>query len=671
MEHAFTGKWITTPEFAELRPRNVFHRQLEKAPEPPDTAHRDRHVLFRKSFTLPQKPERAVLYITADDHYKLWINGGFVTEGPAPSYHFRFGYNAIDVTDRLRAGGNLIAVHTLYQGLINRVWQSGDLRHGLILDLSTDGRVTVGSDESFLVSLHTGFRATGTAGYDTQFLEEYDSRVPEAGFERPEFDDGAWEHAVLKKNDDHRLAAQLSHMLVFERIGPRKIEREPGFLRVDFGAVYVGYLSLTARGKNGSRVTVRCGQELREDGSVRFDLRANCRYEEDWILGNGESSLDWFDYKAFRYAEILTPEDTEITGVSLLARHYPFSLKTPLKPCYRGEEIPERIWELCVRSQKYGVQEVIQDCMEREKGFYLGDGCYTALTNMILTGDDSMVRKMIDDAFETGFITGTLVTCLDCSLMQEIAEYPLMLAELVLWHANVTGDLAYLAENRKKVNALLDAYREAYEKDGLLRDLDKWCVVEWPKNFQHGYDVDIAEGKICRPAHVALNAYYLSAIRAANRMAARLGCRPYRDEGPITETFQKTFYRPEDKLFRDGEGTEHVSLVGNAFAYGFGLCPEEACEERIVAMFREYGISSLSFFAGFAMLRGFAARGREDLLREALLDEGAWRRMLREDATATFEGWGRDTKWNTSLFHLTMSYAALFLADTDLKKIFA
>jgi hypothetical protein len=51
------------------------------------------------------------------------------------------------------------------------------------------------------------------------------------------------------------------------------------------------------------------------------------------------------------------------------------------------------------------------------------------------------------------------------------------------------------------------------------------------------------------------------------------------------------------------------------------------------------------------------------MVKEALLDEGAWLRMLREGATATFEGWSKETKWNTSLFHLTVSYAAVFLAD--------
>ena len=52
-----------------------------------------------------------------------------------------------------------------------------------------------------------------------------------------------------------------------------------------------------------------------------------------------------------------------------------------------------------------------------------------------------------------------------------------------------------------------------------------------------------------------------------------------------------------------------------------------------------------------------AGSGKTMVLVERLL------RMLREGATTIFEGWGKDEKWNTSLFHLTMSYAALFMTD--------
>ena len=49
MSHVFQGKWISNAEFSSLQPRNVFHRQLE--PLALDcSAHRNRHVLFRKRF---------------------------------------------------------------------------------------------------------------------------------------------------------------------------------------------------------------------------------------------------------------------------------------------------------------------------------------------------------------------------------------------------------------------------------------------------------------------------------------------------------------------------------------------------------------------------------------------------------------------------------------------
>ncbi len=668
MSHNFTGKWITDAEFFELKPRNVFHKQLEKV-SLPCNEHRDRHILFRKKFYCNTSREGAKIYITADDYYKLYINGRFVAQGPAPSYHFHYNYNFIDVSEFLQQGENLIAVHTLYQGLINRVWQSGDNRHGLILDLVIDGETVVASDESFKTSPHTAYTEMGVCGYETQFLERYDSNAAEVDFASPDFDDSNWDNALIHTCDDHVLTLQEGGMLEFETVSPAHVTADGDRILYDFGANFVGYLCARVKGKRGDVITVRCAQELEDDGTPRYNLRANCTYEEEWILSDGESTLDWYDYKSFRYAQFSVPQGVEVIDICLRARHYPFSLKAKLRSDFCCKEDLKRIWELCVHTQQYGVQEVIQDCMEREKGFYLGDGCYTALTNMILTNDDSMVRKLIDAAFSTDFIADTLVTCMYCSFMQEIAEYPLILVYLVLWHYRYTGDRAYLQQNYAKVQKLLDAYRRSYEKDGLLRELDKWCVVEWPKNFQHGYDVDIREGKVCQEAHVSINAYYIAAVRTANRIAAVLGQPQYRDEAPLVAAFYAAFYDEEKHLFRDGEDTEHISLVGNSFVYGLDLCSDKEFQQNFLSMLEKHRISSLSLFCTFLALMGFVKNGRYDLVEQALLDDGAWKRMLREDGTTTFEGWGKDTKWNTSLFHLTMSYAATFMADIDLNKL--
>lgn len=668
--HAFMGKWITDDEFYTLKPRNVFHRQLKKVDLPCDQ-NRNRHVLFRKTFDLAKKPENAQIFITADDYYKLYINGRFVAQGPAPSYHFQYNYNEINVTEYLQNGENVIAVHTLYQGLINRVWQSGDNRHGLIFDLIVDGKTVACSNETVKTAPHNGYREIGTLGYKTQFLEEYDSRSPEVCFEQPSFDDSDWCFAQIHQYDDHTLVPQESYMLVFEDITPARITPREGRIIYDFDSIFVGYLNLSVAGRSGDIVTVRCGQELNEDGSVRFQLRANCNYEETWILKDGASTLDWFDYKAFRYVELILPDGCEVEHVSLRVRHYPFTLHAKMAPQYRDNEKLRKIWNLCVHSQKYGVQEVIQDCMEREKGFYLGDGCYTTLTNMILTGDDSMVRKLIDDAFSTTFITPGLVTCMDCSFMQEIAEYPLILVYLCLWHYRLTKDLNYLNQNYPKITALLDTYRQSYEQDGLLRNLDKWCVVEWPDSYRDGYDVDIRQGEICTEPHVSLNAYYIEAINSANKIAEIVGKQPYRDTSALLKAFNQAFYCEEQHLFKDGLNTDHVSIVGNLFPFAFDLCPDEISKEKIVDMLLTRKLHSVSFFCSFPALMGLIRCGKKETIKDMLLDEEAWLRILREDGKTTFEGWGKDTKSNASLFHLTLSYAAVFLADIDTEYLFS
>ena len=668
MTHKFKGKWITDGTFSELEPRNVFHRQLEPI-DLPQTGHENSHLLFRRSFDLSEKPREAKIYITADDYYRLYVNGHFVGSGPAPSYHVAYNYNELDVTEYLREGENLIAVHTYYQGLINRVWQSGDLRHGLLLDLLCDGKTALASDEGFRCRRHGGFSECGRSGYDTQFMERYDSRAREVGFELPDFDDSGWESAGIRKHTDYTLVPQKTSTLVYESISPIIVEQREDRIFIDFGKSYVGNLRAKARGKDGQTVRLAFGAELCEDGSVRSTLRCNCSYLEEWVLSGGEDELYQFDTKAFRYAEIFA-DGAEIFDISLSARHYPFELRTRLAPAYADDEWARRIWELCVHTHKYGVQETIQDCTDREKGFYLGDGCYTALANYLLTGDDSMVRKLIDDAFVSSFITEGLVTCLDCSMMQEIAEFPLILPDLMLWHYRIGGDSEYLAANLPRMISVLEFYKRSYERNHLLRDLDRWCVVEWPKNYRDGYAVDVTEGQVCHEAHISINAYYYRAIDSVNQMQRLLGKQPYRDTAPIRRAIIDTFYDAESGLFSDGEEHRHVSLPGNVFPYAFGIHPREDYEERFLRLLDEKGEDSTFLFTSFPLLFKFSGEGMLDRLDRLILHKETWRRMLREGATATFEGWGKDCKWNTSLFHLTMSAVAIFLSDIDLGGLF-
>ena len=68
---------------------------------------------------------------------------------------------------------------------------------------------------------------------------------------------------------------------------------------------------------------------------------------------------------------------------------------------------------------------------------------------------------------------------------------------------------------------------------------------------------------------------------------------------------------------------------------------------------------SMAYFTLAALVK----EGRRDLAEELILDEGCWLNMLKEGATTTFEAWGKDQKWNTSLFHPWATAPAVILAE--------
>ena len=258
------AKFITHPDFSDVKPIDVFHKELDEREYSHPDHLMNKHYVFRKRYTLAKKA-RAILKITADDYYKLYVNGSFVTQGPASSYPEHYYYNEIDLTDYLVEGDNTIAVHVYYQGLINRVWVSGDLRCMLWAELSLDGEPIMVSDESWLVAEHTAYSEMGRVGYDTAFLECYDARSELVGFHTPDFDDSNFIRARVHTNADYTLAPQPTEQLIMYKLEPKSIEQKDGMIRVDFGREAVGYPIVRAKGKSGEVITVRLGEELCED----------------------------------------------------------------------------------------------------------------------------------------------------------------------------------------------------------------------------------------------------------------------------------------------------------------------------------------------------------------------------------------------------------------------
>ena len=74
------------------------------------------YAQFREKFEIEDVPEKAPLYITADQCYRLYVNGEFVASGPARGFQKSWPYDEIDVAKYLKKGVNIIAVRAYNAG---------------------------------------------------------------------------------------------------------------------------------------------------------------------------------------------------------------------------------------------------------------------------------------------------------------------------------------------------------------------------------------------------------------------------------------------------------------------------------------------------------------------------------------------------------------------------
>lgn len=653
--------FICHPDFADERPREVFHKEMEKIDcAETDARFLNRHILFRTKTQL-RPCSHARLHITADDYYKLYINGRYVAQGPAASYPWAYYYNTVDVTDFLREGENTFAVHTYYQGLINRVWVSGDRREGMWCELELDGETVLVSDTSWKCHDHTGYTACGTVGYDTAFLECYNSNAPEVDFFAEDFDDSLWGKAAVFAASDHRLQPQPTKLLELYGVPPAKVERTEQGYRLDFGREMVGYLHAKAKGKPGDRITLRFAEEPDDHGAPRYQMRCNCTYEEVWILSGARDTWMQYDYKAFRYAELICPAEVELEALSMLVRHYPYEEKA----IYSTQNADLcRILRLCADTVHYGTQEQYVDCPTREKGQYLGDVSIAARAHAVLTGDTALMKKAIRDFFHSSFICRGIMAVSGASLMQEIADYSLQLPAQVCWVYAMDGDRAFLEEAEPYLTSLYRYFLQYADEDGLLDGVtEKWNLVDWPKNLRDGYDFPLTK-PIGPGAHNVLNAFWCGFLEAMDELYGLLGKDATAQTQAVKAAFIRAFYDEQKGLFCDSKAHTHAAIHSNVLPLLFEIGTEDAARKaRLIDFLMEKKLTSMGVYMAYFALAALVKHGRRELAEQLATDPHCWLNMLAQGGTTTFEAWGKEQKKNGSLFHPWATAPLIVFAD--------
>ena len=127
LKNQWTASWITVPG----EPANDYGVYL-----------------FRKNLQLSAKPVSFVVHVSADNRYKLYINGKLVSLGPARGDVNHWNFETVDIASYLQAGNNIIAA---------KVWNEAEwrpeaqisLRTGFILQGATAADSIINTNDSW------------------------------------------------------------------------------------------------------------------------------------------------------------------------------------------------------------------------------------------------------------------------------------------------------------------------------------------------------------------------------------------------------------------------------------------------------------------------------------------------------------------------------------------
>src|SRR6185503_21235521 len=111
----------------------------------------------RRTFVLDSAPRRFVVHVSADNRYRLYVNGVQISSGPQRSDVTHWRYETVDLAPQLRAGRNVIAALVWNWGVARPVAQHSH-RTGFLLQGNS-------SAEAALVNSGYGWRLLVDSAY--------------------------------------------------------------------------------------------------------------------------------------------------------------------------------------------------------------------------------------------------------------------------------------------------------------------------------------------------------------------------------------------------------------------------------------------------------------------------------------------------------------------------
>lgn len=160
---------------------------------------RNHWACFRKEFHIENSFDRAMLAISADTSYILYVNGEQIGAGPVRGWPSEWYYDEYELPE-LSKGKNVIAV--LVQHLGSSTMQYIEGKGGVIAqcDFYQDDAVIhqVVTNDSWKTAVHAGFKKESIRMSNClPWSEIYDAAMFDERWKETEYEDNSWDHATV------------------------------------------------------------------------------------------------------------------------------------------------------------------------------------------------------------------------------------------------------------------------------------------------------------------------------------------------------------------------------------------------------------------------------------------------------------------------------------------
>ncbi len=617
--------------------------------------------LMRKEFSLAKVPYKALLQLTARSPekarqyiYHAGCNGEDIGLGPT-RYHNRgdstvLYYDTLDITSSLKEGANCVYA---------KCYTPEDHRFAARLVLFDElGNKTVLFEDATEFEGLDGtslYRPQGSIGtnYFPASPDNIDGEVWPYGWNEPLYE-GDFAPVAVKENmaDDMVLRPYPAPAVGFYKNNATLVEiTEEGNAIVDLGKEIIGGIELNVECDTPCDITLYYGEELNEDGSVRYRMRTSNVYEEHWRLAVGENHLSSLGMKTFRYVEIkgLTGDITT-ENISGVAYRIPFDEKESYFTS--SSELLNEIYDLCKYTIKATNQNLYVDSQSRERCAYEGDVVINMLTAAGVQDLNALSRFSVE----------YLLTHRTWP-----AEYGLFRIVMSRLDYDYTGDIAMVKRNYELLKTCL--YQNLFNEEiGLYgsalmtgHGMDA-VLVDWPMTERDDYDY---ANSFYNTVFNCIHYVALSDLAyLAKELDEQADAKMYTDmatklkDTMIAKLYNKGKGAFVDGLTEEGNPVEHTAQHSTAYALFAGVFADDEMKEKLASFLKEQGAIRMSVYGAFFLLEGLYRAGAGEYANSLLMSddvsEGArtWAYMLDKlDATITTEAWNPVNKSNMTWSH--------------------